>query len=111
MEFKEFVKKFWRMCKNTDCMCCDVTTDEITECQEWIFENPDEAEKIVSTWDKEHPVRTYLKDFQEKFPKSTYFDSGVYCNACRKRLYGQIEDLDECSYEDCELCWNQEVEK
>ena len=81
------------------------------ECKMWTLRNPDEAEEIVSTWAKEHPVRTYLIDFKEKFPKSTYSDSEICCNVCRGCLYGQKKSLDECLCGDCEECWNQEVKK
>ncbi|MCO7124156.1 hypothetical protein NIA71_19750 [Ihubacter massiliensis] len=113
MEFKEFTKKLQRMCRKQPCRECPINQDGYfvgDACKMWTLRNPDEAEKIVSTWAKEHPVRTYLMDFKEKFPKSTYSDSKICCNVCRGCLYGQKESLDECLCGDCEECWNQEVQ-
>lgn len=117
MEFKELAKEFNRMCDHysykwceTKCKIRATIKDGSKYCTSWIMKHPDKAEEIVSTWAKEHPVRTYLMDFREKFPLILYKDSDIYRNICRKAMYGQHNDC--VGYlSKCNDCWNEEIKK
>lgn len=69
MEFKEFCRERSRMCKfNQYCSRCDIgDKKEPGMCADYCVKNPDEAEKIVSEWAKEHPIVTNRKKFEEVF--------------------------------------------
>ena len=113
MEFKELAKEFNRMCDHysykwceTKCKIRATIKDGSKYCTSWIMKHPDKAEEIVSTWAKEHPVRTYLVDFKEKLPKCDYRDIQIYACLCRQRLYGENETCKK----QCKECWNMEME-
>lgn len=98
------IKDLKRMCEfHSDCSKCELFTTFDT-CRVCFF--PDNIDKIVNKWVKEHPIKTYSMDFFEKFPNATKTDSGrpIYCRA---NFYGdEVECLSEC-----EECWNQEMKE
>lgn len=69
MEFKEFCKERSRMCKfKKYCGRCEIGDKKETRtCAEYCVKNPDEAERIVSEWSKEHPITTNADKFKEVF--------------------------------------------
>ena len=69
------------------------------------YELPDNSDEIVDKWVKEHPVKTYMQDFFEKFPNAHKDDDGTP-KLCIKCLYG---DEFECPEGGCKKCWNLEM--
>ena len=75
------------------------------------------AEEIITAvenlqkWSDEHPKKTYIQDFLEKFPKAQ-IDSDGSPFACRKKLYGGVRPNDKrCDRrETCKNCWNEPME-
>lgn len=65
----------------------------------------DNTDEIVDEWVKEHPVKTYMQDFFEKFPNA-HKDVDGTPKLCIKSLYG---DEFECPEGGCKKCWNQEM--
>jgi len=66
MEFQEFVREKERMCKEITCLKCPLNElDAGTKCSYACFNSPEEAEKIVSDWVKEHPIVTNREKFIE----------------------------------------------
>ena len=74
--------------------------------------NSKQAIEIVQKWSDEHPRKTYLQDFFEKFPKAE-LDSDGTPFACRKKLYGGVRPNDKrCDRrEACKNCWNEPMEE
>lgn len=69
------------------------------------------AIKTVQKWSDEHPVKTYVQDFFEKFPKAQS-DSDGTPYACRKTTYGGKCPGIECnSGIECDECWNEPMEE
>ena len=76
------------------------------------------AEEIITAvenlqkWSDEHPKKTYIQDFLEKFPKAQ-IDSDGSPFACRKKLYGGVRPNDKrCDRrETCKNCWNEPMEE
>ena len=73
------------------------------------------AEKAIENlqkWSDEHPKKTYVQDFFEKFPKAQ-IDSDGTPFACRKRIYGGVRPKDKkCDRgEACKNCWNEPMEE
>lgn len=72
---------------------------------------PDNADEIVDKWVQEHPIKTYVMDFFEKFPNAA-LDSYGAPRACVNAIYG----LGDCSKSEisgiiCRDCWNQEMKE
>ncbi len=78
---------------------------------------PEDAKKAIETvqkWSDEHPVKTYVQDFFEKFPKAPRLKSakGGCPKACRKAIYGGKCPVIECDPRiECDECWNEPMEE
>ena len=73
--------------------------------------NKEERAKLISEveqWSKEHPPRTRLQDFKEKYPNMKCRDSGIPWACCS--YLGYCESCDEAK-SDCIVCWNMPVEE
>lgn len=100
------IHDYARMCKaHGDCMNCplseSVNSRSIT-CCDYITDYPSEASDIIDKWCAEHPQKTYLQDFFEKFPKA---NRGIVLpQFCRKQIYGGVG----CYHteQSCSDCWN-----
>lgn len=106
------IKDLKRMCKSyKNCHECPLND---TCCGDSVSALPDNADEIVDEWVSEHPVKTYMQDFFEKFPNAGRNEKNIPMTRggiiCRKSLY--VDTL-PCIYgnEGCGKCWNQEVEK
>lgn len=73
---------------------CDLLPSEI--CAE-------KAVEVLQKWSDEHPKKTYIQDFFEKFPGAS---RDALILACRKVIYGG-----ECPETECEECWNEPMEE
>lgn len=77
-------------------------------CVEFEALYPERAVKIVEKWSQEHPRKTMLEDFLEKFPKAP-LKKGIPKFACPKYLgYTDTEDI--CDGK-CVDCWNRPLEE
>lgn len=111
MEFKKFYPKYMRMCKSykncegcprngKGCLEFDMDMDAIGE-----------LENDVEKWTEEHPRRTRLQDFREKYP-----DALMKQGNCPKTCAKDLGYCKECPYVkglicDCDECWNMPVEE
>jgi len=93
-----------RMCKGYSLQCRECPF-KIDFCQPAYF--PDNADEIVDKWAAEHPVKTYVMDFFEKFPNAPR-DSDGAPKTCWKHVYG---DGKYCSSDTCTECWNREMKE
>lgn len=107
MEFKEFCKKYMRMCKSYEncegcprngkgCLEFDMDLDAI-----------EELENDVEMWAEEHPQKTRLQDLLEKYPSAKLNRSGYPTFCCQALGY-----CDKCLHgcNGCKVCWNMLVE-
>lgn len=109
MEFKEFVKEYKRMCReHRECTNCEFNTVTTLSCSSYALEYPDEAEKIVERWAKEHPVKTRQSELLKLFPDVLM--KGKYVDICPAILG---EDYKCDVYQDCGVCkkafWSVEI--
>lgn len=69
-EFQKVIKERNRMCDSFD-KCCSCPLNNIqgasVVCEPWIMRNPEDTERIVVQWAKEHPIVTNEKKFEEVF--------------------------------------------
>lgn len=111
MDAVEFLKEWKRMCDNvTDCKNCPIGNQHIpytkNDCALFSFYNGEVSVKCVEQWSKEHPRKTRLQDFIEKFPNAPLVD-GIPERFCPYDLGYNVKD---CNGSDkCIKCWNESV--
>lgn len=71
---------------------------------------PDNADEIVEKWVKEHPKKTYRKDFLKKFPNAPTDSSGCP-NACLQDIYKGADYKCKDNRYLCIDCWNQTIKE
>lgn len=106
------IKDLKRMCKSfkDNCDGCPLHDKIYNVCLMLTLESlPDNADEIVDKWIEEHPVKTYMQDFFEKFPNAPRGAEGSP-KICPDQIYPEIDADDRCP-EDCLKCWNQEVKE
>lgn len=104
----EFLLEFNRMCRyyGNDCedcprngeSCCFASTDTKAYLEKFIED--------VKKWSEEHPEKTRLTDFKEKYPNVRMdADMNVPANVC-------CRELGYCSFcrMNCKECWNEPLE-
>lgn len=71
---------------------------------------PKDAIKIVEDWLKEHPEKTMMQDFFEKYPNALK-DTDKTPMCCPYQL--GYTNATHCEYtlRDCEKCWNRPMEE
>ena len=107
MEFKEFYPKYRKMCESyKNCKGCP---RDYKGCLDFGVEldGLDELENDVEQWSKEHPQRTRLQDFREKYPNALLYYDGTPKPCCSD--LGYCKKCPEVTT--CEECWNMPVEE
>ena len=103
------IKDLKRMCNSyNNCMGCPFFVKEI-KCEIYMVPQllPNNADEIVDEWVEEHPIKTYMQDFFEKFPNAPKDRNGAPI-ACWKHVYGNGNG---CGFDDCIECWTQEMKE
>lgn len=116
------IKDLTRMCKEAKCKDCPLSGGNADDC--WVCTYPDsypdeDIDAIVDKWVEEHPVKTYMQDFFEKFPNAerdltNNIPKNRFIVLCRKSIYadklpclgGHLQSLFKCK-----KCWNQEMKE
>lgn len=117
MEFTEYIKikkRMTNMDETGHCgiACCDCELFSVNNgTPYWCYDlqdvYPEKAEAIVKKWAEEHPQKTILQDFFEKYPNATigYDDSPFVCVA-------DLGYIVRCNPEiSCVDCWNQSLDE
>lgn len=107
-----FIKEYTRMCQANACRTCplmaQLTEDEI-DCIDFLENHPDKSVYIVQRWSNEHPQRTFLTDFIEKYPKAALDENGIPSDLCPYYLGLMPEtSFSDCSHY-CVQCWNTPI--
>lgn len=111
MDAVEFIKERRRMCDMESCNSCPA--EVLDECD---YETKDiiKLVQIVEQWSKEHPQKTIMQDFFEKFPNAPKTMLG-YPYPCAKDL--GYPKLNSCSFgvkggagSYCRECWSRPME-
>lgn len=112
MDAVKFLKEFGRMCHSyKSCNSCIMNPDNNSTGETcWVFSksHPHETISVVEKWSSEHPAKTRLMDFLNKFPDVElgidgypiifpsslgYCGKGVKCRDCE---YHGIRRTKEC---------------
>lgn len=109
MDAVKYFEEKERMCKTLkDCKKCPLQhIDLYQHCAVISQQNPKEAVEIVEKWSEEHPQKTILKDFLEKYPNA---DMGAIIDNlfCPKFFGYKIFCTEDC--DKSEDCWNRPLE-
>lgn len=121
MDAIKFLKEKNRMTKKCSIHCadCPLGSEKNTTgfaCGDLQREYPEIVVNIVEKWSAEHPQKTILQDFLEKYPKAELIHN-KFPEICPYSLgYAEnrqcVLDTEErfCS-EECEECWNRPLEE
>lgn len=95
------IEDYARMCKaSVECDRCPFGNFS-GSCSIFVRAHPAEASAIIDKWCAEHPQKTYLQDFLEKFPNAQV-NFGNASIICASYVYG---DALTCKGR-CAECWN-----
>lgn len=90
------------------CENCCIPVNCKKYCLHYIMNNIEDSIDRVQKWSNEHPRKTYIKDFYERFPNYKNNEHEVYNKFCRKLLYERVY-VSSCDIS-CEKCWNEHIE-
>lgn len=116
MEFIEAMKIKKRMCEDDiiDCIDCplsDSNNKTKETCSNFIMLHPEEAEEIIKKWAEEHPQKTLLQDFLEKYPNAPIDRYGTPGLCPYSVGYSKNASNDCRTYSSCKECWNRPLEE
>lgn len=116
MDAVKFIKEKLRMCKGykmcNECDLCYLKTKVDMDCDTYIEEYPEQAVAIVEKWSQEHPQKTFLSDFLEKYHKAKLRNDGTPTGVCPEDLgYCKGRYCNEINKLDCLACWNRPLEE
>lgn len=112
MDALKFIKEFDRMCDYySGGFCKGCPRKEEPSCNSSMMNDKELIKLIadVEKWSKEHPLRTRLQDFREKYPHAMMETDGTPTICCIDLGYRQY-DCDPLK-ENCVDCWNMPVEE
>lgn len=95
------------MCSGVNCEDCPLNETEFP-CEQLEADYPLEATEIVRKWAEEHPRKTRKDILLEAFPDTRLDVGDQHPLACAFNL-GLCPDCE--AFDDCEECWNTEVEE
>lgn len=117
MDAVKYVKEQYRMCHSEygceHCPLNDSKPEFPGDCASWRYKNAEKAVELVEKWSAEHPRKTMMQDFFEKFPKAPKNREGApcdcpyYCGYCRDTC---CED-DDGNEMTCLECWSRPLEE
>ena len=99
-------------CKGVNCKSCpfdSYNSGMRCGCVDFQVEYPEKSVAIVEKWSAEHPQKTILQDFLEKYPNAPMLETGIPKSVCPHHLgYESIKDK-PCRTEAgaCAKCWNR----
>ena len=114
MDAVRYIVEYDRMCRSfSDCRDCPIRARAPfpSSCQQFRVNNPEETVAIVEAWAKEHPQRTRLQDFLEKFPNASLGSSGTPRFLPRPFGYCGRETCQGCDHWGSSDCWTLPVEE
>lgn len=112
----EFLKCKGRICKTYRCNDCPIWKSRPNNsegCGIFLIKYPDKAVAIVQKWSEEHPQKTFLSDFLEKYPNAPINERGFPDNFCPCDLgYTDEECISPSLFNDrCKECWSRPLEE
>ncbi len=100
-DYARMCKAHRELCITRDCPMSLANNGFDIVCDVLLRKHPSEASAIIDKWCAEHPQKTYLQDFLEKFPNAQV-NFGSASIICASYVYG---DALTCKGR-CAECWN-----
>lgn len=111
MEAVKYFEELKRMCRAigycTNCPFRELRRKHHSSCDYLPKIVPKEAVEIVEKWSKEHPQKTILQDFLEKYPNAPMDDDETPKTCPYKLGYGKNFN---CIGASCKDCWSRPLE-
>ena len=106
MDAIKYFEESDRMCKTyTTCKGCPLEPKDEYSC----IKDSVKAVPIVEKWAEEHPQKTILMDFFEKYPKAERENDGTPLYVCPYELgYDDKRYCNTVGY-GCFVCWNRPI--
>ena len=101
-------------CVSVSCLVCPLgcfKNGERVDCGELEVMHPERAIEIIEKWSQEHPRKTFLSDFLEKYPNAKLCENDAPYGACPENLGYCEETYCETNKLDCVACWNRPLEE
>lgn len=110
MDALEFLKEWKRMCDscNDDCELFKQTGSSL--CKTYSLSDPKLVVTTIENWSKEHPRKTILMDFLEKYPNAPLDEKGFPKDVCPFALGYEEDDCGVNFTDKCFDCWNRPME-
>lgn len=89
-EFQKVISEWKRMCEmlgRIGCFECPLGDVEKRPCSRWVKYHPEEAERIIMQWAKEHPIKTNRMRFEE------VFGCGIVTHKINEAIPGHVKIL------------------
>lgn len=112
MDAVEFLKQRHRMCDMETCDSCPASF--LDECD---YDSKDIVElvEIVEQWSQDHPQKTMMQDFFEKFPNAPKEEDGTPIDICPSYCgyTDEPNSLAVCEKfnKNCLKCWSRPLEE
>lgn len=94
-----------------NCPLCSNNNGEGLSCPDFEMYYPEKAVKAVQRWSDEHPPKTFLTEFLEKYPNAKLDENGTPKIVCP--YYLGLISKNNCRINrinsNCVECWNQPI--
>lgn len=110
MDAIEFIKQYTRICeKHENCINCPFTQENVNVPCDLIYKNAEEIVNVVQQWSHDHPQKTIMQDFFEKFPNAPKRKTGTPDICPYNCGYGDFD----CEQANgiCYNCWSRPLEE
>lgn len=113
MDAIEFIKEYQRMCAKESCHNCPAFQNVAFGDYDLDTKDPEGLVNIVQQWSQDHPQKTMIEDFFEKFPNAPKTVDGLpfpcpfECGYSKNNNcpFGKNNPSDDCS-----KCWFRPLE-
>ena len=95
----------------SDCPFSNINNGKGLSCSDFEAEYPEEVVAMVEKWAAEHPQKTMLQDFLERYPNAPLDKSDGTAIICPYEIGYEEQCLDRnCNDIGCVKCWNRPIE-
>ena len=95
----------------SDCPFSNINNGKGLPCSDFEAEYPEEVVAIVEKWAAEHPPKTMLQDFLERYPNAPLDKIDGTPIICPYEIGYEERCLDrDCNDIGCVKCWNRPIE-
>ena len=111
-EYIEVKESLNRMCDAIqNCSSCPISSEnngkDLT-CTTYQRKFPEKAERKITEWAKEHPIKTILEEFEENYPDAPISMHGIHTCICPRYIgYEDYHHICGATSRECLSCWSR----